>query len=430
MPGVQSRSAISRSAPTLDLPHLVFLLGVFIAPFHLRFWAANFTLFDVALLAAALLLPQSLRRLYFLPMGFTAVVYIFLVFALLSTFRASQPIESLTQILQFAFIFFIQLPVVMTLGRPQLLVRLSVILLLLARLIVVTGALLFDRMSASDRALSFEGDSANQFAYPTAYLLPFVLYFVLDTCRRRHSMAAGVLAFPVLYLMLWALAASGSRSATLATLVSAIVFLAFRRGYELSARTLVRFSVAAAAVGYLGYWLHESDYFPSTLRHRLALTLRWDESLMEDRVELAVAGLRAFLESPLIGVGLDNFRYVAHEYGVFATATDPHNMWIDLLAKVGLVGTAAFVVLIAGWFVLLLRAQHASDDPSEREIIGAFIASMVAIMTIHMFVPMMLQRQYWLLYGLGLALASDVSDGRTRRTRLVTATTRGGRYGP
>ena len=34
---------------------------------------------------------------------------------------------------------------------------------------------------------------------------------------------------------------------------------------------------------------------------------------------------------------------------------------------------------------------------------------MVAIMTIHMFVPMMLQRQYWLLYGLGLALASEVS---------------------
>ena len=118
-----------------------------------------------------------------------------------------------------------------------------------------------------------------------------------------------------------------------------------------------------AAVGALGYWLYESDYLPRTLRHRIALSMQGDESLMEDRIELAVAGLRAFLESPLVGVGLDNFRYVAREYGVVATATDPHNMWIDLLAKVGLVGAAAFVVLIAGWFMLLVRAQHASPTP-------------------------------------------------------------------
>ena len=123
MPGVQGRSALSRlAAHHALLPHLVFLFGVFtslVAPFHLRFGEANFTLFDAALLAAALLLLQSRRRPYFLPMGFTAAVYAFLLFALLSTLRASQPLESLTQILQFAFIFFIQLPVVMTLARPQ-----------------------------------------------------------------------------------------------------------------------------------------------------------------------------------------------------------------------------------------------------------------------------------------------------------------------
>ena len=114
--------------------------------------------------------------------------------------------------------------------------RLSLILLLVARLAVVTAALLFARMTGADRALSFAGDSANQFAYPTAYLLPFLLHLVLDAWRRKRSIAAGLLALPVLYLMLWALAASGSRSATLATFVAAVVFLACRQRCELSAQ--------------------------------------------------------------------------------------------------------------------------------------------------------------------------------------------------
>jgi O-antigen ligase len=407
------------------LPQTVFLFGVFVvlfvAPFQLRVAGTNFTLFDAALLAAALLLLQSRRWPYILPLGFTAAVYAFLVFALLSTLRATQPLESLTQVLQYVFIFFVQLPVVMTLARPQLVVRLSLILLLLARLIVVAGAFVFARLSGADRALAFQGDSANQLAYPTAYLLPFLLCLVLDAWRRKHSVAVGILTLPVLYLMIWALAATGSRSATLATLVAAIVFLACRHNCELNGRTLVRLSAAAVVIVTLGYAVYESDYLPRTLQHRVALSLEGDETLLEDRIELAVAGLRAFLESPLVGVGLDNFRYVAREYGVLATATDPHNMWIDLLATVGLVGALAFVVLIGGWFTVLVRAQHASRDPSEREILAAFIASMVAIMTIHMFIPMMLQRQYWLLYGLGLALASDVTRRWSPR-RVLTRT--------
>jgi O-antigen ligase len=423
VPGASTSSPMA--AHYAPLPQLLFLFGVFIvlfvAPFQLRFGGINFTLFDAAVLAAALLHLQSRQWPYILPLGLTAAVYAFLLFALLSTLRATEPLESLTQILQYVFIFFVQLPVVMTLARPQLLVRLSLILLLLARLIVLAGALVFERMSGSDRALAFRGDSANQLAYPTAYLLPFLLCLVLEAWRRKRLIAVGILALPALYLMIWALAASGSRSATLATLVAAIVFLACRHKCELSGGTLIRLCATGAIVGTLGYWVYESDYLPPTLRHRVALSLKGDETLLDDRIELAVAGVRAFLESPLVGVGLDNFRYVAREYGVLATATDPHNMWIDLLATVGLVGALAFVILIAGWFTVLVRAQHASRDPAEREILAAFIASMVAIMVIHMFIPMMLQRQYWLLYGLGLASASDVTTRWSPR-RVLTRT--------
>jgi hypothetical protein len=49
----------------------------------------------------------------------------------------------------------------------------------------------------------------------------------------------------------------------------------------------------------------------------------------------------------------------------------------------------------------------------------AFVASMASIMTILMTIPVMNQRHYWLLYGLGVALAmqrtSNASLGTPQR---------------
>jgi len=409
---IRPYESVAQRPSRLTLAHATFLVGVFLAPFHLRFSTANFTISDAATLAAALLIVLGRRPFHFLPLGLSAAAYAFLLFALLSTFRAPQPGESVTQILQFAFTFFVQLPVILTLAQSRVVVHASLGLLLAARLVDVTAAFLSSRASGSGRALSplyLYGESANQLAYPTAYLLPFLVYGLLQILRgprSRRVRAATILgAIPVLYVMLWVLAASGSRSATLATLVGAGAFLTFRRGFEVSRQAVVRLALTFALVSLSGYALYQSGYFPTTLRERIELTLRDDPTLTQDRVALAKAGWRAFLESPFLGVGLDNFRHLAERWGLLSVATDPHNMWIDLLAKVGLFGTAAVLAMIAAWFLVLLRAQRATADPSHRELLSAFLASMVAIMTIHMFIPLMLQRQYWLIYGLGLAWA-------------------------
>jgi O-antigen ligase len=399
----------ARRWPGLTLAHVTFLAGVVLTPFQIRFGLGNFSAADAAILAAAGLIALGGRPIRFLPPSLSAGTYAFLLLALLSTFRAPQPRESVTQIAQFAFTFFIQLPVILTLAQSRFVVHAGLGLLLAAKTVDNAMAFLAGRVSGADRALPLYGESANQLAYPTAYLLPFLLYGLLQVFRSRRSgwaRAAAILgAVPVMYLMLWALAGSGSRSATLASLVGAGAFLALRRSLPVSPRALLGLALNLAAVGLLGYALYESGSLPSTLRDRIELSLHGDETLTQDRVDLARAGWLAFADSPFLGVGLDNFRHVAHRYGLTTLATDPHNMWLDLLAKVGVFGTAAVVGVVVGWFLFLLRTQRTTGDPARRELLAAFLASMVAIMTIHLFIPLMLQRQYWLIYGLGLAAA-------------------------
>ena len=73
---------------------------------------------------------------------------------------------------------------------------------------------------------------------------------------------------------------------------------------------------------------------------------------------------------------------------------------------VGAVGTLMFFYVIADWGAMLYRARdRIAGHKSESELLWAFVASMAAVMTIYLFLPIMIQRQYWLLYGLGIAAA-------------------------
>jgi hypothetical protein len=134
--GVLALGPVARRPAELTLAHATFLIGVFVAPFHLRFSAVNFTaVSDAATLAAAVLIVLGRRPFHFSPSSLLAAAYAFLLFAALSTFRAPQPEESVTQILEFAFTFFVQLPVILTLARSRLVVNASLGLLLAARLV-------------------------------------------------------------------------------------------------------------------------------------------------------------------------------------------------------------------------------------------------------------------------------------------------------
>jgi O-antigen ligase len=183
------------------------------------------------------------------------------------------------------------------------------------------------------------------------------------------------------------------------------VYVALRPGQR-PIRLITRLLIAALLVLGAGWVLLQTNQFPETLRERIERTNQAEERavLLEDRERLAVAGLRAFEESPFVGTGLDNFRHVAVRYEPSASNQAPHNVWIQSLAQIGIVGTLAFFYMMAWWFVRVYRtaAQHGVRNP-DGDLLWALFAAMASIMAILMTVPIMNQRHYWLLYGLGTA---------------------------
>jgi O-antigen ligase len=284
----------------------------------------------------------------------------------------------------------------------------------LGSLVIIGLAALSPREAGAGRLVGIFSDSPNRLGYPTAYLLPFVMVFVRAWWNRGLRLLATVTAAGVTYLFVWALAASASRGAAAAAVVALLLALGLPRGPERRGRVVLRFVVVGAiiVVGLLA--AYRSPIFPPTLKDRIERTLADEESLVGDREQLALAGLRAFRESPLVGTGLDNFRYVSTLYGDGVGEQAPHNMWIQFAAQVGIIGTIAFFIIILQWFRTVLRARSATTEQAGRELLWAFVVSMLALMIIFMTIPVMVERHYWLIFGLGLALASGSAPQRAR----------------
>lgn len=401
---------VEHNPASFNLAQSLFLISVVLAPLELKL-AGSFTVYDVLVLMIGLLLMSTeAKGLKFPPLEFMAAIYVFLLFALLSAFRATYPSEALTQTLQFTFIFFVQIPVILTAVRSPSMLRWSLLLLLVGSLIMAGWSMYFQEEGFHHRIRTFASENSNRLGYPTSYLSPFLLCFLFDGWRRKRFLMIAFTLF-ALYILLWGLAASGSRSATVGTLAALLIFFIFRRGLQINLKLLLRafFTITMIAViGYLFYW---SDFFPGILRERIDKTLMLQESLVSDRTRLALAGWRGFMESPWLGVGFDNFRHVATHFNVpMVSNQTPHNLWLQFLAQIGIFGTVAFMFMIGLWFLRLLQCQRISGDPAQRNILWALIASMCAIMTIFMFIPIMIHRHYWLIYGLGLAAVFSVKN--------------------
>lgn len=394
----------------LDLPEVLFLVSAAVAPLNLLI-VANISVFDIVMLALAFLIYAGPRRIHPMPRALTVASYIFVLSAMVSTFRATHPVEALTQVLQFVVILFVQVPVVVTMARSRIMLRWALVLFVAGSFVGVVQALLTQNAQGADRVLVFYSDNPNRLGYPTAYLVPFVAFFLFAVWRSGRRVFSVVLGVGLGYLLVWPLTASASRGATFGTLVAILVYFVTRpgRGFR---RVVGALAVTSALVGALGWVMVETNAFPQTLEERVTRTLDPEEreTLVGDRERLAAAGWRAFEQSPLVGTGLDNFRYVAVLYEPAATNQVPHNLWIQFLAQVGLVGTVAFAFIIGQWFLMLYRASRTAAGTDERALAWAFVASMASIMTILMTTPIMNQRHYWLLYGLGMALAAGIDD--------------------
>ncbi|WP_431820371.1 PglL family O-oligosaccharyltransferase [Burkholderia sp. F1] len=118
-----------------------------------------------------------------------------------------------------------------------------------------------------------------------------------------------------------------------------------------------------------------------------------DAGQIAPRLALWKYGLAMFREHPLLGVGWGEFPShqfaLARALGGVEIANNSHDIFIDLLAKTGLLGLGVLVVTLVLWFVRALRAPQTSTR--------VFGFALVGVLLMHALVEYPQQYMFFLL---------------------------------
>lgn len=184
-----------------------------------------------------------------------------------------------------------------------------------------------------ERAESLTGTDPNTLAVTLMLYLPFMI-FAVPWIRNRLLRTIPVL-FAVASVM--TIAVTGSRSGVIGLVVTGFLI------WLVSKKKLL---VAVLAVMVLvGGWFVLGDQYQQ--RYASIFNTEYDPST-EGRFDAWKAGLEMFAHNPVTGIGVDCFPY-AYGAGVYSSESHylrSHNMYIQLITELGLVGLAAFGAFI------------------------------------------------------------------------------------
>ncbi|MCR4468864.1 Wzy polymerase domain-containing protein [Burkholderia sp. SCN-KJ] len=140
-----------------------------------------------------------------------------------------------------------------------------------------------------------------------------------------------------------------------------------------------------------------------------------DAGQIAPRLALWKYGLAMFREHPLLGVGWGEFP--SHQFALVRTlggveiANNSHDIFIDLLAKSGLVGLGVLVVALVTWFVRAVRAPQSSTR--------VFGLALIGILLMHALVEYPQQYMFFLLPAMFVIGLLDVKPLRILPGRVA-----------
>jgi O-antigen ligase len=221
---------------------------------------------------------------------------------------------------------------------------------------------------------------------------------------RAYSQLRSYIVLPVMILPLLALMVStGSRSGMLSFIAGCSTYLAL---VWHSKRKFIVIIVSVLAVSALVYIAISSPL----------VVERWEQTLVEGnmagRENITPATIEMILERPLFGwQPIEIWYELNSRLGKFGER-DTHNLFLHLLAEVGLVGSIPFFV---GLWLCGRGAYKARSDT-----LGILpLALIVTILVANLGVTMLHRKPFWLILGIALATASRVAGPRTSLVGLT-----------
>ena len=141
------------------------------------------------------------------------------------------------------------------------------------------------------------------------------------------------------------------------------------------------------------------------------------------RTSELMVGWLMFVDHPILGVGLDNYPAHYQEYSR-RVGLDPrleeraaHNLYIEYAAELGLLGLAAFGLILWGAFNSISRAYRSfkiDGMKTEADMVISFGVSLSGYLMAAMFISDAFPRFMWLLIGISLSLL-NVAKNETGR---------------
>jgi probable O-glycosylation ligase (exosortase A-associated) len=215
----------------------------------------------------------------------------------------------------------------------------------------------FIREGVGAGSTAFFGN-AGDFGVLMCVVIPLAFY-MMKTCKSKI-----LKAFLLLFLLFFAISIirSGARGSVVGLLSICLVFWSRSKHKLLIGVSII--SVVAL------YWITA----PSVVRARFisATSEENRDATATHRLTLWSAGLRMFQSHPLTGVGVNNFNrqfldnYATDEQKKGATA--PHNIFVECMAELGLVGIVSLLTMIGLVFIrnkqtrAILREHHRKND--------------------------------------------------------------------
>jgi len=228
---------------------------------------------------------------------------------------------------------------------------------------VVTYPGSFADVAANREFLEPRGMHANRFGLLFAFAAgPLLFMLGKMTSRLANLFVAGCLAIVLVALML-----TFSRGGVLAFIVTAIGYLVLAKRIK-----VIFITIAVGALGLM--------FAPDAVQERLTVGLR--SGALADAGDIARDDLTAgrvagwvklapeVLESPIIGRGLGSTQWSAAVAQGSYIATHPHNIYLEILMDMGIVGAAVFVCF---WVWLIRRFKVAVAGDAAATPVGAFL---------------------------------------------------------
>jgi O-antigen ligase len=159
-------------------------------------------------------------------------------------------------------------------------------------------------------------------------------------------------------------------------------------------------------------------FAPAEIRERIAIVTPGEVPAIEGRTTIWQVGARMVEDQPLRGVGVGNFQAASSQYAVepgLSARTelvidDPqvaHNVYLQVLAELGIVGLALFFGLLAFSLRCALTAARRFEKSGDEvmEIFArALIPAVAAVLVSDLFASEQFNKLLWLLLALGPSL--------------------------